>query len=284
MHEYDIRFLASEIEPRLADECFFHVIPVPYEDSVSYGAGTARGPDAILRASEQLELFDGTGCPGEKGIFTWPPVDCSGTAEDVMARVELGVAMTLEYGGTPVVLGGEHSLSYGALKALKEKHGTFGIVQFDAHADLRDVYEGSKWSHAAVMRRAVADLGLPLVQLGNRSYCREEKEARRAYNVTAWDASYLCRRGIPSDLMPAGFPGKVYISFDVDGLDPSIIPETGTPVPGGLGWYLALDLAARAVKGRKFLGFDVVELAPRPDRHASDFAAASLVYALMGLF
>ena len=287
MLEYSLRFLGSELAPRIPDKAYFHVIPVGYEMSVSYGAGTAQGPEAILRASDQLELFDGTGCPGEAGIFTQQPVDCSASAiedaPEILARVSRAVLAALDCNAVPVLLGGEHTITFGALQALKSKFGRIGVIQFDAHADLRDSYEGSRWSHACVMRRAVADLGLPLVQFGCRAYSLEESQARAVYGVTAWDAPYLARNPQPDKLVPDDFPEMVFLTFDVDGLDPSIIAETGTPAPGGLGWYQALDLAAAALSGRKLLGFDVVELAPRPGRHASDFAAASLVYALMGL-
>lgn len=283
LHEYSRRFLSSEVPPRPADQAFFHVIPVPYEATVSYGAGTAAGPEAILAASDQLELYDGEGCPGERGIFTHPPVDCSGPAEAVLERIARATRTALDAGGLPVLLGGEHSLTFGPLQALRERYAHFGVIQFDAHADLRDTYEGTKWSHACVMRRAVDDLGLPLVQFGNRLFCLEEKQARDAYRVTAWDAPALARRGLPAHPLPEDFPDKVFLTFDVDGLDPSVIAETGTPVPGGLGWYQALELATRALNGRRLIGFDVVELAPRPGRIASDFAAARLVYALMGL-
>lgn len=283
LNEYENRFLSSEVPPRPADQARFHVIPVPYEATVSYAGGTANGPEAILDASDQLELYDGTSYPGENGIFTQRPVDCSGAPEQVMENVRKAVLAALDAGAMPVVLGGEHSLTYGEMAALKERYGRFGVVQFDAHADLRDSYEGSKWSHASVMRRAVKDLDLPLVQLGNRIYCREELEARKEHGVVSWDAPYLCRHGIPDNLVPEDFPRNIFITFDVDGLDPSIMPETGTPVPGGLDWYMALDLAARAMQGRRVLGFDVVELAPREGHIVSDFAAASLTYALMGL-
>lgn len=283
LNEYENRFLSSEVPPRPADQARFHVIPVPYEATVSYAGGTANGPEAILDASDQLELYDGTSYPGEDGIFTQRPVDCSGAPEQVMENVRKAVLAALDAGAMPVVLGGEHSLTYGEMAALKERYGRFGVVQFDAHADLRDSYEGSKWSHASVMRRAVKDLDLPLVQLGNRIYCREELEARKEHGVVSWDAPYLCRHGIPDNLIPEDFPRNIFITFDVDGLDPSIMPETGTPVPGGLDWYMALDLAARVMQGRRVLGFDVVELAPREGHIVSDFAAASLTYSLMGL-
>lgn len=282
--EYAQRFLSSEVPARPAEKCLFHVVPVPLEATVSYAGGTAGGPAAILDASDQLELLlaDGS-APGEKGIFTHPPVDCAAAPEIVMERIAAATRAALDAGGLPVLLGGEHSLTYGALKALKERHGTFGVIQFDAHADLRDSYEGSKWSHACVMRRAVADLGLPLAQFGNRIFCREELQARKDFGVISWDAPVLLRHPLPASLLPESFPQRVFITFDVDGLDPSVIEETGTPVPGGLGWYQALDLAENALRGRTLLGFDVVELAPRSGKIASDFAAALLTYSLMGM-
>lgn len=283
MQEYQNRFLGSEIEPRKAEDCLFHIIPVPYEESVSYGGGTAKGPERILDASDQLELFNGHSAPGEQGIFTHFPIDCHANPEIVMQRIFEKTQQVLTLNKIPVLLGGEHSITYGALKALKEKYGTFGLVQFDAHADLRYEYLGSKWSHASVMCRAVDDLNLPLVQLGNRAFCFEEYQTRKKYNVISWDAEYLCQNPIPENLIPHDFPKNIFITFDVDGLDPSIIPDTGTPVAGGLTWYQSLNLAKKALENRKLIGFDVVELAPKEDSFVSDFITAQLTYALMDL-
>ncbi|MEG2140628.1 MAG: agmatinase, partial [Bilophila sp.] len=255
------RFLASELEPCAPEAAFFHVLPVPLEASVSYGEGTHNGPDAILAASDQLELWDGESVPARLGIHTWPAVDCQGDTPQVLARIETAVQGVLDCGGLPVLLGGEHTVTYGALAALQKQYGTFGVIQFDAHADLRDSYEGTPWSHACVMRRAVKDLGLPLVQFGVRALCLEEVEARTLHAVRVYDAATLAHR-LPDAPLPPDFPKQVYLTFDVDGLDPSIMPATGTPVPGGLGWYDALTLAKRALQGRQVLGFDVVELAP----------------------
>ncbi len=283
LQEYNKRFLSSEVPALPANRARFHVIPVPYERTTTYGSGTSRGPEAILDASDQLELYDGASFPGKMGIFTQFPVDCSGTPEMVMDRIAKAVGNALDCGALPVVLGGEHSLTYGEMKALKERYGHFGVIQFDAHADLRDSYEGNRWSHASVMCRAVKDLGLPLVQLGNRILCAEELETRKAFGVHSWDAPLLCRTGIPDRLVPEDFPKNIFITFDVDGLDPSVIAETGTPVPGGLGWYLALELLQKVLAGRHGIGFDVVELAPRQSHIAADFTAASLTYAIMGM-
>ncbi len=279
----EARFLASELAPCGPDSALFHILPVPLEASISYGGGTANGPRAILEASDQLELWDGESVPADLGIYTWPVMDCSGDIRHVLERIEAAVARILEHRGLPVLLGGEHTVTYGALAALAKKYGRVGVVQFDAHADLRDTYENSPWSHACVMRRAVKDLGFPLVQFGVRALCLEEVAAREEHNVRFFDAARLADSGMSGVSIPADFPEQVYLTFDVDGLDPSVMPATGTPVPGGLGWYESLRLAEKALAGRTVLGMDVVELAPIPGLHMADFAAARLVYALMGL-
>ncbi|MDR1947418.1 MAG: agmatinase family protein [Desulfovibrio sp.] len=293
------RFLESELEDAPARACRFHIIPVPYEATTSYGQGTARGPRAILAASQQLEIWTGRAVPSASGIYTWPAVDVRGDPEDVLARIEAAVLLALSSGpgshppqdacrktgpevaALPVILGGEHTVSLGALRALKKLHGHLGIVQFDAHADLRDSYEGTPYSHACVMRRAVDDLGLDLFQIGVRSLSQEEHAFREARNIPCLDACGL--KQADTEMLPPSFPEKVYLTFDVDALDSSLMPATGTPEPGGLFWREALDLAGRALAGRVCLGFDVVELAPIPGMHAPDYTAARLVHELMGL-
>jgi agmatinase len=276
-------FLESEYAPVAPEKALFHVIPAPLERSVSYGAGCARGPAAILEASQQLEAWDGLSCPGRLGIHTAPPVDCGGTVEDALQRIEESVAAVLEHRALPVLLGGEHSVSLGALRAAKRRHGPFGVIHIDAHADLRPRYQDSVYSHACVMHRALADLDLRLAQFGVRELCPEETQIRRKFGVHFHDAPALVRRGVPDEPLPGDFPRRVYLSFDVDGLDPSLIPATGTPVPGGLGWYEALDIVERCLSGREILGFDITELAPLPGLHAPDFAAARLTYHIMGI-
>ncbi len=282
------RFLASEVPLAPAENCLFHVIPVPYEASVSYGGGTALGPQAILDASYQLELWNGRNCPGQEGIFTWPAVDCSGGPEEVIPRIEAATAAALERGPLrviPVLLGGEHSLTLGALRALRKRYGVFGILHFDAHGDLRPEYEGSIYSHASVMHRAVNDLGLPLFQVGVRSLCLEEEEYRQEKNIGRLDARTLGKNpeAARSAALPQDFPRQIFLSFDVDALDSSIMPATGTPEPGGLSWWQALNLAEKLLEGRELIGLDVVELAPVEALHAPNYTAARLCYELMGL-
>lgn len=275
-------FLESEVGKLAPEECLFHVIPVCYESSVSYGTGTEAGPGAILNASQQLEVYDGTGVPSDRGIYTTDPVNCTGSPEEVIKEIESIVAGVIESGKIPVVLGGEHSVSVGAFRALATLNSPVGIVQFDAHADLRDTYEGSSLSHACVMHRAY-DMELPMVQIGVRSLSPYEADFRKLNAIPHLDAREIARTGIPDRILPDGFPESIYITFDVDGLDPSVIPATGTPEPGGLSWYQAMDILDNVVAGRNVIGFDVVELAPVEGLHMSDFAAARLVYAIMGI-
>lgn len=275
-------FLDSEYAPVSPRDAAFHLIPAPLEQSVSYGGGTARGPQAILEASRQLEAWDGISAPGEAGLYTAPAVDCTGPVEGVLDRIGAAVRQALACGALPVLLGGEHTVTLGALRALAAAGEPFGIVQFDAHADLRPSYEGSIHSHACVMHRAVADLGLPLAQFAVRDMSREEAAVRLRYGVLHHDAAQLAREGLPARPLPDDFPRRLYISFDVDGLDASLMPATGTPSPGGLFWHEALRLVEACLPGREIIGLDVVELAPIAGLHHADFTAAKLVHCLMG--
>lgn len=286
LYEHEERFLESELEPVAPQNARFHIIPAGFEASVSYGGGTRRGPAGILKASQQLELWDGLSDPSQLGLFTHRPVNCDAEAEVVLERIEAAVQAALDVSvenpPVPVLLGGEHTVTLGALRALHKRYGRFGVVQFDAHADLRDEYEGSPYSHASVMHRAL-DLGLSLVQVGVRACCKDEVEVRSKYGVTHWDARDLALNGLPESILPPDFPQKVYVTFDVDGLDPSVIRATGTPVPGGVSWWDAQRMLAQAMQGRQVIGMDVVELAPELGDIASDFAAAQLVYNMMGM-
>lgn len=277
-------FLASELEDRTFKNSLFHVIPVPLEQSVSYGSGTIGGPRAILEASQQLEAWDGESTPLELGIHTTPFLDCSGTIETVLQKIRKQTATTLKSAKIPVLLGGEHTVTVGALQAVNEVFDKpVGLFQLDAHGDLRDSYEGSRYSHACVARRAHADLNMELYQFGVRALCKEEVIYRRQHSIVHLDAKTFHQKGITDDTFPPDFPDKIYLTLDVDGLDPSVIRATGTPVPGGPSWYDTLAIIEKVIQNRTVIGFDVVELAPQEGDHASSFAAALLVYAVMGL-
>ncbi|NCN05818.1 MAG: agmatinase [Spirochaetales bacterium] len=295
-------FLGSEFEQGKESHSLFHVLSVPYEATVSYGGGTSKGPRAILDASYQLEAYDGLGFPGEDGFFTYPPIDCSRPREEVFAHITTDVRGVLQrphvfstiegsipdYRKIPVILGGEHSITYPILQAFVAEFGAekIGVVQFDAHADLRDAYEGSPFSHASVMRRIHQDLGVQIFQLGVRALCPEEIFYRQDKGVLSIDARDLVPTLLREVPLPEDFPPYVFITFDLDGLDPSIMPATGTPVPGGIGWYQALDLVASVTRQRRVVGFDVVELAPLssvlPGFVAPEFLAADLTHKIMG--
>ena len=280
-------FLASGYPNAPAGRAFFHVVPVPMETSVSYGGGTARGPAAILEASQQLENLDRTGCPGDLGIHTQaaakPRAGRGSVEERWVGAIEKAVGCALACGAVPAMLGGEHTATVGAARAFRAAGREVGFVHFDAHADLRNAYEGNALSHACALRR-VHEMGFPIVQVGTRAYCQEEADYRGAHRgtIAAYDAEALAFGKLPRNWIPRGFPREVYVTFDVDGLDPSVMPATGTPVPGGLGWYDALKMIDAVAGSREIAGFDVVELAPIRGLHHADFTAARLVYALMG--
>ncbi len=278
-------FLASEYAPLPLDQAAFYILPVPLEKSVSYGAGTARGPEAILKASQQLEAWEHGIFVGKRGFYTDQPLDCSGDIGSTLALIASRVRMALEKKAFPVLLGGEHTLTLGALQAFADlaKENQPGIVQIDAHADLRSSYEGNSYSHACVMYRAVSDLKYRLVQFGVRELCQQEVEVRKQFGICAHDADELADCGLPDPLFPEDFPETVYVTFDVDGFDASLMPATGTPSPGGLFWHDARRLLTRIAQERRVVGCDVVELAPLPGLHSADFTAAKLVHLLMAL-
>ncbi len=274
-------FLDSELTAaERSEDARFRVIPVPLERTVSYGSGTAKGPEAIIEASNELERITGHAEPCVEGIYTEAPLDCDGPLPEVMERLAQRTEAAIRAGKVPVTLGGEHSLSYGAVMGVaRALNQPVGIVQIDAHADLRNAYQGEKHSHASVMH-LLAEEGVRLAQFGVRAFSTEEAKSRLKNHVFHVDAEELVTGNIHAVDLPEDFPELVYVTFDVDGLDPSQMPATGTPVPGGLGYYQALRLVEHALKGRKCVGFDVVELAP--DGNAAwDFTAAHIVYRLM---
>jgi agmatinase len=257
------------------------IVPVPYDGTSTWLKGANRGPQAILDASAHLELYDieTASEPYRRGILTDPPVTEGSSPEAMAQAVQERVAGHLAAGRFPVVLGGEHSVSIGAMRAAAGRCPGLSFLQLDAHADLRPEYEGSPYNHACVMARA-RELG-PIVQVGIRSMDVSETEGldpRRVFyaeNLAAGRA----RRGWARQVVRR-LTAKVYLTVDLDVLDPAFMPSTGTPEPGGLGWYQLLELAKQVCRERELVGFDVVELAPSPNR-APDFLAAKLVYKLL---
>jgi agmatinase len=276
-------FLGSEIQQPSPEGAKFHILPMPFERTVSYGGGTGLGPAAIVEASYQLEVWDGKSNPSRAGIYTHDAVDCTGEPEAVIERIARATQSILSLGGMPVGIGGEHTVTWGIIKGYLEAGITdFGVVQIDAHADLRHAYESDLFSHASVMKRVV-EAGVPLFQLGIRAYCEEEIAARKTFGVNFIDADELVPNNIMQFDLPEDFPRQVFFTVDIDGMDPSIFPSTGTPVPGGLGWYQTLGLFESVARQRQIIGLDLLEFAPIPGFHAYEFAASQLLYKFMGI-
>jgi len=260
------------------------IVPVPYDGTSTYIKGADRGPQAILEASPNLEFYD-IQTDSEvftEGIYTDDAVDGDWQGPEAMAAaVRKRIAGLVGEGKFPVVLGGEHSVSIGAFEAMAERYPDLTILQLDAHSDLRDEYEGSKCNHACVMARA-REL-CPIVQVGIRSMDVGEKPTMDKKRVFfAHDICDGVDRGWIDQCV--GLLSKnVYITIDLDVFDPSVLPATGTPEPGGMSWYEVMALMKAVFRAKNIVGFDVVELCPRPEHWGSDFLGAKLVYALLTL-
>lgn len=278
-------FLKSELTlAERGPDARFQIVPMPLEKTVSYGSGTANGPAALIEASDQLERLWRGFEPCASGIFTTPAIDCSVPLEYALDSLAARTESIARAGHIPVTLGGEHSLTWGAVRGVNRALGRpVGIIQIDAHADLRLAYQDFRHSHASVMQLLVEEEGCALAQYGVRALCQEEAECRARNKVVFIDAEELVTGNIHDITLPEDFPEDVYVSFDVDGLDAAIMPATGTPVPGGLGYYQALALVRSGLKGRRCVGIDVVELAPIDGWDVWNFTAAQLTYALMGI-
>ncbi len=264
------------------------IIPAGYDRTTSYGSGARRGPQAILDASMQVELFDEEleRNTFEDGIFLSAPLESPAQGpQSIVHSVHRVASQVLLDGKIPVVLGGEHTVSLGSIQACKERCGELTVVQIDAHADLRDEYEGTPYSHACVMRRA-SEMGCHLIQLGIRSLSQEEMTWLRQHPdhsklIYARDLAGKIEADRLQELFER-IREPVYLTIDLDGLDPSIMPATGTPEPGGFSWYETLQLLRVLTRLTTIIGFDIVELAPLAGIHAPDFLAARLLYRLMG--
>lgn len=255
------------------------ILPVPYDGTSTWIKGADKGPKAIIEASDVLELYDieTDSEVYKQNIFITQPVMEKGTPEKMVKKVKTAVAGLLKDDKFVVTLGGEHSVSIGAIQAHKEKYSDLSVLQLDAHTDLRQEYHGSKYNHACVMARAKEFC--PIVQIGIRSMDIMEKPftdkarvffAENIYNKTEWQ-----------NLAINKLTDKIYITIDLDVFDPSILPSTGTPEPGGLGWYQVLEFLKKVSQKKQIVGFDVVELCPNKNEKSSDLLAAKLVYKLL---
>jgi agmatinase len=286
--EYD-NFLGLAPENSALEGAGVLVLPIPFEASVSYGGGTANGPEAIIRASQQVELYDRE-FDGEfdaepalaYGVHTLSPLVLPNDSLAAVTAIAEATATAAASGKLVVGLGGEHTVSVGFGRGLLQAlGGPITLVQIDAHADLRDEYEDSPYSHACIARRLLEDETVEQVlQLGIRSVCREEVDFARqnADRVRIWYAEEVHANQWQQELAARLAGKRVFLTIDVDGLDPAIVPATGTPEPDGLTWTETLELVRLVCQSAEIVGIDCVELAPHPGQHAADFAVAKLVY------
>jgi agmatinase len=259
------------------------VLPVPFERTTSYVTGTRNGPREILLASGQVELWDEEtqSEPYNRGIFTLPEIELPyndiRVALDEIRRVVDGI---LEHEKFLVVLGGEHSISVPVVEAFAARTPGLSVLQIDAHADMRDSYQGSRYSHACAMRRIVDHA--PCTQVAIRSLCKEESQAIPGLQTRVfWDHTM---RQDPAwiDKVVASLSDKVYLTIDCDGLDPSVMPAVGTPEPGGLTWHETMALLRAVMSKRLVVGCDLVELCPIPGMVGPNFLCAKLIYKILG--
>ncbi len=277
-------FVFAGIEPPLSDFENAKVLiwPVPFEKTVSYGHGTALGPNAIIDASRNMELYDEEldreTC--EIGIHTLPPTDGEREPEAMMAALKFEAATLLSKGKFLCSLGGEHSITGPIVHAFADRFPNLSVLQIDAHADLRESYDGTPHSHASAMRRVVERCSL--VQVGIRSLSMEEARAIPSLPTTVFFAKDIAGRHDWIEQAVKGLTRDVYLTIDIDGLDPSLCPDTGTPEPGGLGWYETLALIRKVAKERNIVGMDLVEVSGGVENNRTAFIAAKLIYKTLG--
>ncbi|WP_421791268.1 agmatinase [Hyphobacterium sp.] len=280
-------FLGLEEQLAPADAPLVRVIPFGLEASVTFGGGTSKGPAAMIAASHEVELFDETLWREPVEAFRVETLVEPSIPAKVEPALDMLASLTdeaLKEGAFPIVLGGEHSITPGAIRPFLERYPDLILLHFDAHADLRDGYEGEHYSHAAAIRRCLDAPDLEVVSLGIRNISKEEipfLEANRHRVHIHWAKD---KRNWSLDEIIAPLKDRpIYVTFDVDGLDASLMPATGTPEPGGLFWDDVIPVLEAATKVGKFVGADVNELAPIEGFHGPNFIAAKLAYKIMSL-
>jgi len=264
------------------------VLPIPYEATVTYGGGTREGPEAILSASRQVELWDveNNWDPSQKiKLTTALPISQEASGPQAMLdKIRKQVQSWVSLGKLVLALGGEHTITLALVQAVQTKYPDVTVVALDAHADLRESYDGTKLSHACVLRR-VYELGRPLTLLGTRSYSKEEADllwvAPRMKLFKAAELHTPEGWGLAMEHLQQ-IPGPVYLSLDMDALDPGVLPGVGTPEPGGLTYYQVLTIISTLAQRGPVVGLDLVELAPIPGNRVSEFTAARILYKAVG--
>ncbi len=275
------------LPPRYCDyrSARFAILPVPYEATTTFGAGTRDGPRAIITASRQVELYDQElSREGFRaGVATLDPLEPDARGPEHMQRRIYAAARRIVRDRKFLIsLGGEHSITAALVRAVRTRYRDLSVLQLDAHADLRDRYQGSPHSHACVMRR-IHELGVPAVGVGIRNYSSEESRFIRSSRLTVITARECHRSPDWIGRALSTLTDRVYVTIDIDGLDPAWAPGTGTPEPGGLDWYQVTDLLETVSRTRRVVAADLVEVRPLPPSTTTEFLAAKLVYRLIGL-
>lgn len=266
------------------------VVPVPFDGTTCYRPGTREGPQAIIDASRNLELYDAElrRSPYRVGIHTLRAVEIvNGDAEAMVSRVERVTEQLLEAGKWVLTLGGDHLVAIGAIHAHARRFPGVSVLQFDAHADLRDEYEGTRYSAATVMRRTL-DVCPHIVQVGIRSLSEPEAQLVAERDIPQLLAADIHQETVTGrrewiQRVVSALRDEVYVTFDIDCFDPSLVPGTGTPEPGGLGWYDVMDVLGEVAARKRIVGADIVELSPLLEGHVSPVVAAKLAFKLIGL-
>ena len=258
------------------------ILPIPLESTTSYVPGTRNGPREILIASSHLELWDEEVDADihSIGIHTLPemelPFDDMG---EIMAEIRRVAAAILDHNKFPIVLGGEHSITSPVVAAIAAKYPNLSVLQIDAHADLRDSYMGTRFNHACAMRRVLEYARC--TQVGIRSMSTEEAKVAPTLPTEIFYDVHMRQDDNWIEQIVESLGESVYITIDVDGMDPAIMPATGTPEPGGLSWYEMLALLRAVIAGRNVVGCDLVELSPLPGVVAPNFLCAKLIYKIL---
>lgn len=272
-----------EADGQTAESCRFFVVPIPHERTTSYMKGTRFGPAAVIAASAQLEYYDEEtgGETFREGVFTLEPLKIPKSEKIFFEKIgELAESLISTFRGIPFFIGGEHAISQALIPPFAGKYRNLSVLHFDAHADLRKAYEGNPRNHACAMR-PISKI-CKVLQIGIRSVAPEEKKLINHGNVR----TYLMHENPDFERLAenviSNLAENVYISIDVDGFDPSVMPGTGTPQPGGFSWREALGIFRKVCLAKNVVGADLVEVRPLKDNPITEFAAAKLIYRLMG--
>jgi agmatinase len=275
-------FFEGKISIDKKEDALFQIIPVPFESENSFVKGTNQGPAKIISASKELELFDGTDSIIETAkIFTHDAINCQNEPQKTLQAIENKCNEILKFNSIPVILGGENIVSLGAINACQNHYDKIGIIQFDAHANLKERTPNSYDYHSTM--RHIYNKKTPLFQIGTRALSKEEHQFRVEHEIAHINATDWYKPNRESFCIPEGLPQNLYISIDVDSITPSIIPSVINPVPGGIEWYDMLLFLQQIVDLHTIVGVDIVGLAPQKNDELSNFTTAQLTHLLLGM-